>query len=55
MSKVKSSNLGYPRIGVRREWKKSLEQLWAGKLEKEAFLKQIEEIRLNNLQTKIEN
>ncbi|PUB15228.1 5-methyltetrahydropteroyltriglutamate--homocysteine S-methyltransferase [Paenisporosarcina sp. OV554] len=49
MSKVKSSNLGYPRIGVRREWKKSLEQLWAGKLEKEAFLKQIEEIRLNNL------
>ncbi len=50
MSKVKSSNLGYPRIGVRREWKKSLEQLWAGKLEKEAFLKQIEEIRLNNLQ-----
>lgn len=50
MSKVKSSNLGYPRIGVKREWKNSLEQLWAGKLEKESFLKQIEEIRLNNLQ-----
>ncbi|WP_028403154.1 5-methyltetrahydropteroyltriglutamate--homocysteine S-methyltransferase [Ectobacillus panaciterrae] len=50
MNKVKSSNLGYPRIGEKREWKKALEQFWAGKLEKEAFLKQIEEIRLQHLQ-----
>ncbi|GAA3331121.1 hypothetical protein GCM10020331_086400 [Ectobacillus funiculus] len=30
----KSSNLGYPRIGEKREWKQALEQFWAGKLEK---------------------
>lgn len=50
MSKVRSSNLGYPRIGEKREWKKALEQFWAGKLEKEEFLIQIEEIRLSHLQ-----
>ncbi|RBW71352.1 5-methyltetrahydropteroyltriglutamate--homocysteine S-methyltransferase [Bacillus taeanensis] len=49
MSKVKSSNIGYPRIGEKREWKKALEQFWGGKLEKEAFLSQIEEIRLSHL------
>ena len=50
MSIVKSSNLGYPRIGENREWKKALEQFWSGQLEKETFLKQIEEIRLQHLQ-----
>ncbi|MEH7108401.1 5-methyltetrahydropteroyltriglutamate--homocysteine S-methyltransferase [Bacillus sp. JJ1764] len=50
MNKVKSSNLGYPRIGENREWKKALEQFWGGKLEKEVFLKQVEEIRLQHLQ-----
>ncbi|MFB9762570.1 5-methyltetrahydropteroyltriglutamate--homocysteine S-methyltransferase [Ectobacillus funiculus] len=50
MNTVKSSNLGYPRIGEKREWKQALEQFWAGKLEKEEFLKQIEEIRLQHLQ-----
>ncbi|MED4223937.1 5-methyltetrahydropteroyltriglutamate--homocysteine S-methyltransferase [Neobacillus cucumis] len=45
-----SSNLGYPRIGEKREWKKVLEQFWAGKLEKEDFLKQMEQIRLQHLQ-----
>ncbi len=47
---VKSSNLGYPRIGENREWKKTLEQFWTGKLEKETFLQQMEEIRLSSLQ-----
>ncbi|MEH7095576.1 5-methyltetrahydropteroyltriglutamate--homocysteine S-methyltransferase [Neobacillus vireti] len=47
---MKSSNLGYPRIGEKREWKKVLEQFWAGKLEKELFLKQMGEIRLQHLQ-----
>ncbi len=50
MNNVKSSNLGYPRIGEKREWKKALEQFWAGKLEKESFLKEMEEIRLTSLQ-----
>ncbi|QKE73394.1 5-methyltetrahydropteroyltriglutamate--homocysteine S-methyltransferase [Arthrobacter citreus] len=50
VNSVKSSNIGYPRIGEKREWKKALEQFWAGKLEKEDFLKQIEAIRLQHLQ-----
>ncbi|MFJ7729128.1 5-methyltetrahydropteroyltriglutamate--homocysteine S-methyltransferase [Neobacillus sp. NPDC097160] len=49
MEKVLSSNLGYPRIGEKREWKQVLEQFWAGKVGKEAFLKQMEEIRLQQL------
>ncbi|WP_419880556.1 5-methyltetrahydropteroyltriglutamate--homocysteine S-methyltransferase [Peribacillus sp. B-H-3] len=49
MSKVKSSNLGYPRIGENREWKRVIERFWAGKLEQEDFLAQIEGIRLNHL------
>lgn len=47
--KVKSSSLGYPRIGENRQWKKTLEQFWAGKLEKQEFLKQMEQIRLEHL------
>ncbi|MFC0273026.1 5-methyltetrahydropteroyltriglutamate--homocysteine S-methyltransferase [Metabacillus herbersteinensis] len=54
MSKVKSSNLGYPRIGEQREWKKALEQFWAGKLEEKSFLKEIEGIRLHHLQKQID-
>lgn len=49
MNQIKSSNLGYPRIGEKREWKKVLEHYWAGNLEKDAFLKQMEEIRLQHL------
>lgn len=50
MKKVNSSNLGYPRIGEKRQWKRALEQYWAGSLEKEEFIKQVEDIRLQNLQ-----
>ena len=49
LKNVISSNLGYPRIGEQREWKKALEQFWAGKTEKESFLKQMEEYRLQHL------
>lgn len=44
-----NSNLGYPRIGENREWKKALEAFWAGKLDESEFTKQIEDIRLHNL------
>ncbi len=49
MNQIISSNLGYPRIGEKREWKKVLEQYWKGNLSKEEFLKQMEEIRLQHL------
>lgn len=47
---MKSSNLGYPRIGEKREWKKALESFWAGKLTESDFLLQMEQIRLQHLQ-----
>jgi 5-methyltetrahydropteroyltriglutamate--homocysteine methyltransferase len=46
---VKSSVLGYPRIGTEREWKKALEAFWSGKLEESEFHRQLQEIRLNHL------
>lgn len=46
---VKSSVLGYPRIGEDREWKKALEAFWSGKLEESDFHNQLQEIRLNHL------
>lgn len=50
MSHWKSSNLGYPRIGENREWKRALESFWSGKLDEASFLQQIEQIRLQHLQ-----
>ncbi|MDF2962245.1 MAG: 5-methyltetrahydropteroyltriglutamate--homocysteine methyltransferase [Paenibacillus sp.] len=46
---VKSSVLGYPRIGVDREWKKALEAFWSGKFEESELHRQLREIRLNHL------
>ncbi|MGZ0049523.1 5-methyltetrahydropteroyltriglutamate--homocysteine S-methyltransferase [Brevibacillus gelatini] len=46
---MKSSNLGYPRIGKDREWKKALEAFWAGKLDEKIFLAQMEQIRKQHL------
>ncbi|WP_054022981.1 5-methyltetrahydropteroyltriglutamate--homocysteine S-methyltransferase [Bacillus sp. FJAT-28004] len=46
---VKSSVLGYPRIGADREWKKALEAFWSGKLEESEFHGKLQEIRLNHL------
>ncbi|MFD0698117.1 5-methyltetrahydropteroyltriglutamate--homocysteine S-methyltransferase [Paenibacillus sp. GCM10027628] len=45
---LKSSVLGYPRIGRDREWKKALEAFWSGKLEESEFHRQLQEIRLNH-------
>ncbi|MDF2927215.1 MAG: 5-methyltetrahydropteroyltriglutamate--homocysteine methyltransferase [Paenibacillaceae bacterium] len=46
---MRSGNLGYPRIGPDREWKKALEAYWAGKLEEKLFHSRLKAIRLNNL------
>jgi 5-methyltetrahydropteroyltriglutamate--homocysteine methyltransferase len=45
-----TSNLGYPRIGENREWKKLLESFWSGKLEEETFQEEMKNIRLRHLQ-----
>ncbi|GAA0361074.1 5-methyltetrahydropteroyltriglutamate--homocysteine S-methyltransferase [Bacillus horti] len=47
---MKCSNLGYPRIGENREWKKTLETFWAGKLTEEEFYEQTTQLRLHHLQ-----
>jgi len=51
---MKSGNLGYPRIGQDREWKKALEAYWAGKLEENALHATLKEIRLGNLKKQCE-
>ncbi|MEW9500793.1 5-methyltetrahydropteroyltriglutamate--homocysteine S-methyltransferase [Jeotgalibacillus marinus] len=50
MTKVLSSTIGYPRIGVKREWKKALEQFWAGKITKSSLSTEMEHLRLHDLQ-----
>lgn len=49
MPRVLSSNLGYPRLGEQREWKKTLESYWSGKTDKETFLATMKELRLDHL------
>ncbi|HEU5140689.1 MAG TPA: 5-methyltetrahydropteroyltriglutamate--homocysteine S-methyltransferase [Bacillales bacterium] len=50
MTEVKSSNLGYPRIGEKREWKKALEKYWSGKWDQARFSREMEHRRLVHLQ-----
>lgn len=49
MTNIISSNIGYPRIGEKREWKRSLENFWDGNITEEELLKQTTAIRLDNL------
>ncbi len=49
MQTVKNSNLGYPRIGEKREWKKLLESFWTGKLGETEFLSGMKQIRLHHI------
>ena len=50
-----SGNLGYPRIGPNREWKKALEAFWSGKLEEAKLHAELKAIRLNNLKVQRES
>ncbi|HRP55803.1 5-methyltetrahydropteroyltriglutamate--homocysteine S-methyltransferase [Agriterribacter sp.] len=47
---MQTHNLGYPRIGSRRELKKASEQYWAGKLPVQQLLQTGKAIRLQNWQ-----
>lgn len=49
MKNVISSNLGYPRLGAKREWKHALEDYWAHKINQEELVKRTKSVRLNNL------
>ncbi|WP_410514631.1 5-methyltetrahydropteroyltriglutamate--homocysteine S-methyltransferase [Paenibacillus sp. BR2-3] len=52
--KVTVSNLGYPRIGKNREWKKTLEAFWSGRLNEESFRAEMASIQLAHLHTQQE-
>jgi 5-methyltetrahydropteroyltriglutamate--homocysteine methyltransferase len=45
LTQTKTTNLGFPRIGARRELKKSLETYWAGKCSSADLLKTGAELR----------
>lgn len=49
MATVLSANLGYPRIGEKREWKKALEHFWSHKISEEEFLAKVKALRLSYL------
>lgn len=51
---IRSSNVGYPRIGEKREWKKALESFWNGQINKEQFIKTMEHIRLDSIRKQVE-
>jgi 5-methyltetrahydropteroyltriglutamate--homocysteine methyltransferase len=50
MTNVKSSTIGYPRIGGKREWKRALESFWSGSTSEEELLNTTEALRLASLQ-----
>src|SRR5258706_13191342 len=47
---VQASNLGYPRIGSKRELKKALEQFWSGKSSETELLEQAATLRRQHWQ-----
>src|SRR5690625_2909462 len=49
MTNILSSNIGYPRIGEKREWKRALESFWDGNISEDELIERTTEIRLNNL------
>ncbi|MCY7727233.1 5-methyltetrahydropteroyltriglutamate--homocysteine S-methyltransferase, partial [Bacillus safensis] len=54
MTIVKTSNLGFPRIGLNREWKKALESYWKGQTDRETLLSTLDEQFLTAIKTQID-
>lgn len=48
MNNRKSGNLGYPRIGGNREWKKTIESFWKGQISENDLHETLSEIRIAN-------
>ncbi len=46
---IKSSNIGYPRIGEKREWKKALERFWKGNTSEKELFSELQTLRINDL------
>ncbi|MFB9328233.1 5-methyltetrahydropteroyltriglutamate--homocysteine S-methyltransferase [Paenibacillus aurantiacus] len=46
---ARSSVLGYPRIGEKREWKQALEAYWSGRCDESTYRERMKDIRLARL------
>ncbi|EQC69497.1 5-methyltetrahydropteroyltriglutamate--homocysteine methyltransferase [Streptococcus sp. HSISB1] len=51
---VKVSNLGYPRLGENREWKKLIESYWSGNISQAELEAQAKVLRLSFLKKQAE-
>ncbi|MBA8774711.1 5-methyltetrahydropteroyltriglutamate--homocysteine S-methyltransferase [Staphylococcus coagulans] len=49
MMTIKTTNLGFPRIGRKREWKKAIESYWNKKITKEELDSQLQNLHRENL------
>lgn len=48
---VRITSLGYPRLGEKREWKKLIENYWAGNVSRDELEAQAKDLRLQFLKT----
>ncbi len=46
---IKTSNLGFPRLGRKREWKKAIEGYWSNKYDLETLHQQLTDLHKENL------
>ncbi|ARJ50913.1 5-methyltetrahydropteroyltriglutamate--homocysteine S-methyltransferase [Staphylococcus lutrae] len=49
MMTIKTTNLGFPRLGRQREWKKAIESYWNHKITKEELDKTLQQLHRENL------
>ncbi|WP_251943676.1 5-methyltetrahydropteroyltriglutamate--homocysteine S-methyltransferase [Staphylococcus sp. Marseille-Q5304] len=46
---IKTSNLGFPRLGRKREWKKAIESYWSNKIDRDTLHQQLTDLHKENL------
>ncbi|MBF7029978.1 5-methyltetrahydropteroyltriglutamate--homocysteine S-methyltransferase [Staphylococcus kloosii] len=49
MMTIKTSNLGFPRLGRKREWKKTIESYWSNKINADELNQQLTDLHKENL------
>ncbi|PTI76710.1 5-methyltetrahydropteroyltriglutamate--homocysteine S-methyltransferase [Staphylococcus succinus] len=49
MMTIKTSNLGFPRLGRKREWKKAIEGYWSNKVDLDTLHQQLTDLHKENL------
>ena len=49
MTTINTSNLGFPRLGRKREWKKAIESYWAKKIDKAELDQTLTDLHRENL------